>query len=107
MDPQPQERAMNGTKRLPWKEALRLFRERMGGLTDAKKAYLKSDRDARKALREALRFGPKTIPELTQQLNLPGEKVTWYVMALRRYGEIVEAGRAGDYFRYALKESER
>ena len=98
---------MNGTKRLPWKEGLRLFRERMGGLTDAKKAYLKSDREARKALREALRFGPKTIPELTQQLNLPGEKVTWCVMALRRYGEIVEAGRAGDYFRYGLKESER
>ena len=79
----------------------------MGGLTDANKSYLKADREARKALREALRLGPKTIPELTQQLNLPGEKVTWYVMALRRYGEIVEAGRAGDYFRYALKESER
>jgi hypothetical protein len=28
-------------------------------------------------------------------------------MALKRYGEVVEAGRAGDYFRYALKESER
>ncbi len=98
---------MNGTKQLEWREALRVFRERMGGLTDAKKAYLKEDRDARKALREALRFGPKTIPELTQQLNLPGQKVTWYVMALKRYGDIVEAGQAGEYFRYALKESER
>ena len=98
---------MNGTKRLPWREGLRVFRERMGGLTDAKKSYLKSDREARKAMREALRFGPKTIPELTQQLNLPGEKVTWYVMGLKRYGEIVEAGQAGDYFRYAMKESER
>ena len=98
---------MNETKRLQWREALRVFRERMGGLTDAKKGYLKADRDTRKAVREALRFGPKTIPELTQQLNFPGEKVTWYVMALKRYGEIVEAGQAGDYFRYALKESER
>lgn len=98
---------MNGTKRLEWREALRVFRERMGGLTEAKKSYLKSDRETRKAVREALRFGSKTIPELTQQLNLPGENVTWYVMALKRYGEIVEAGRVGDYFRYALKESER
>ncbi|HSB78047.1 MAG TPA: hypothetical protein VLM91_04620 [Candidatus Methylomirabilis sp.] len=98
---------MNGTKRLEWREALKVFRERMGGLTDAKKAYFKADRDTRKALREALRFGPKTIPELTQQLNIAGEKVTWYVMALKRYGEIVEAGQAGEYFRYALKESER
>ena len=98
---------MNGTKRMEWREALRVFRERMGGLTDAKKAYLKSDREARKAVREALRFGPKTIPELTHQLNLPGEKVTWYVMALKRYGEIVETGRVDEYFRYALKESGR
>jgi hypothetical protein len=95
------------TTRVEWREALRLFRERMGGLTEAKKAFLKSDREARKALREALRFGPKTIPELTLQLDLPGEKVVWYVMALKRYGEIVEAGRSGDYFRYALKEAER
>ena len=98
---------MTGTPRMEWREALRLFRERMGGLTDTKKAYLKADRDARKGLREALKFGPKTIPELRQQLGLPGEKVVWLVMALKRYGEVVEAGRAGDYFRYALKESER
>jgi hypothetical protein len=98
---------MNGTKRLEWREALRVFRERMGGLTDAKKAYLKSDREARKALREALRYGPKTIPELTHQLSLPGEKVMWYVMALKRYGEVVETGWAGEYLRYALKESGR
>jgi hypothetical protein len=98
---------MTQTTRVEWREALRLFRERMGGLTDAKKAFIKSDREARKSLRNALKFGPKTIPELTRQLDLPGEKVVWYVMALKRYGEIVEAGRAGDYFRYALKESER
>jgi hypothetical protein len=98
---------MNGAKRLEWREALRIFRERAGGLTDAKKAYLKADREARKAVREALRFGPRTIPELTQQLNLPPEKVTWYVMALKRYGELVEAGQVREYYRYALKESER
>ena len=45
---------MNGTKRLEWREALRVFRERMGGLTEAKKSYLKTDRDTRKAVREAL-----------------------------------------------------
>jgi hypothetical protein len=98
---------MAETKRVEWREALRLFRERMGGLTDIKKAFLKRDRETRKSLREALKFGPKTIPELTRLVDLPGEKVVWYVMALKRYGEVVEAGRSGDYFRYALKESER
>ena len=98
---------MSDTKRPEWRDALRIFRERMGGLTDAKKAYLKADRDTRKALREALKAGPKTIPDLSRQLDLPSEKAMWYVMALKRYGEVVEAGRAGDYQRYALKESER
>ena len=98
---------MSDTKRPEWRDALRMFRERMGGLTDAKKAYLKSDRDTRKALREALKSGPKTVPELSRQLDLPSEKAMWYVMALKRYGEVVEAGRAGDYLRYALKEAER
>jgi len=96
---------MNESKQPDWREALRLFRERMGGLTDAKKSYLKVDRDTRKAVREALKTGPKTVPELTTHLNLPGQNVMWYVMALKRYGEVVEAGQAGDYLRYALKES--
>ncbi len=89
------------------REALRLFRERMGGLTEAKKAYLKADRETRKAVRAALKSGPKTVPDLARQLDLPSEQVLWYVMALRRYGEVVEAGRSRDYPRYALKESAR
>jgi hypothetical protein len=32
--------------------------------------------------------------------------VLWHLMAMRRYGEVVEAGEAGDYVRYALKGGE-
>ncbi|HYL81845.1 MAG TPA: hypothetical protein VEU07_13585 [Candidatus Acidoferrum sp.] len=86
------------------REALRLFRERMGGLTEARKVYLKADRETRKALRAALKTGPQTVPDLARQLDLPSQQVMWYVMALRRYGEVVEVGRSRDYPRYALKE---
>jgi len=89
-----------------WREDLKVFRERMGGLTDAKKAYLKADRDARKAVREALKGGAKTVPEIAGQTQMSSQTVLWNVVALKRYGEIVEAGRAGEYLRYALKESE-
>ncbi len=95
---------MSESKR-DWRADLKTFRERMGGLTEAKKAYFKADRDTRKALTEALKSGPKTIPELTRHLKLPGPEVVWYVMALKRYGDVVEAGQAGDYLTYALKES--
>jgi hypothetical protein len=88
---------MNGTKRLEWREALRVFRERMGGLTDAKKSYLKSDRDTRKAVRRRS-DSVQDDPELTQQLPSGRER---HVVrhGHERYGHIVEAGRAGDYFR--------
>ena len=98
---------MSDPKQPEWRDKLRLFRERMGGLTDARKNYMKVDRDTRKALADALKTGPKTVPDLSRQLSLPSEKTMWYVMAMKRYGEVVEAGRAGDYYRYALKEVER
>jgi hypothetical protein len=90
-----------------WREALRRFRERMGGLTETRKAYAKADRDARKALREALKSGPTTVPALAAAAQLPSEDVLWHLMAMRRYGEVAEAGRAGDHYLYALKERER
>jgi hypothetical protein len=98
---------MNEIKRPEWREALKGFRERMGGLTETRKTYAKADREARKALREALKSGPKTVPALAGETALPGQDVLWYLMAMKRYGELVEAGQAGDYFLYALKERER
>jgi predicted transcriptional regulator len=90
-----------------WREDLKVFRERMGGLTEEKKAYGKEQRETRKALQSALKAGPRTVPELARETNLPSHKVMWYLMAMKRYGELVEAGEAGDYVKYALKESER
>ncbi len=98
---------MSESKQPQWREALKGFRERMGGLTEEKKAYLKAQREAGKALREALRSGPKTVPAIAAETKLAPRDVLWHRMALRRYGELVEAGRTGDYYLYALKEREQ
>ena len=90
-----------------WREDLKIFRERMGGLTEEKKAYGKAQREIRKALQDTLKAGPRTVPELARETNQPSHKVMWHLMAMKRYGELVEAGEAGDYVKYALKESER
>lgn len=87
-----------------WREDLKIFRERMGGLTESKKAKTKEQRDVTKAIQEALKGGPRTVPEIAAQTGLPSHKVLWYVMALKKYGKIAEAGQAGDYYRYAWKE---
>lgn len=89
-----------------WREDLRVFRERMGGLTEAKKAAGKDQRETLKAITEALTAGPRTVPEIAGATQLPTQKVMWFVMAMKRYGTLAEVGRAGDYLQYGLKEAE-
>ena len=55
---------------------------------------------------EALTEGPRTIPEIAQKLNYPSPEVTKWVMAMRRYGKVIEIpkNRADDYYQYKLVE---
>jgi len=98
---------MDESTRPEWRGALRVFRERMGGLTEKKKADHQVQRDALARIGKTLRAGPKTVPAIADETGLPRPEVLWYLMAMKRYGELVEAGRAGRYFLYALKEKER
>lgn len=88
-----------------WREDVKVFRERMGGLSEEKKAMVKDQRDTTKAIQGALKGGPRTVPEISAETKIPSQKVLWYVMAMKRYGKVAEAGQAGDYFRYELKEA--
>lgn len=94
-----------GEAKRNWCEDLKVFRERTGGLTEAKKAMAKEQRDTIKAILDALKSGPRTVPEITRETKIPGEKVLWYIMALKRFGKVAEDGQAGDYFRYQSKEA--
>jgi hypothetical protein len=85
---------------------IEILRDRMGGVSKELQASVKEQGRIRKALRSALAGGPRTVPELGAQCELPTPTVLWHLMAMRRYGEVVEAGEAGDYVRYALKGSE-
>ncbi len=96
---------MSETKR-NWREDLKVFRERMGGLTEAKRAYMKEQREILKAIQDALKGGPHTVPEITRATTLPSPTVMFYVMAMKRYGEVVEVGEAGDYLQYALSQAQ-
>lgn len=87
-----------------WQADLKLLRERMGGVTGQKKAWARQQTEELKAIRKVLKDGPHTVPEIAATTRIPGQKTMWYVMALKRYGEVKEAGREGDYFRYVLKE---
>jgi biotin operon repressor len=89
------------------KTPLTLLRERKGGMSDELKEYFKVQQQTRKGLRKALRDGPKSVPELAALLSLEKSAALWHVMAMRRYGEVIEAAERNGYPLYALKENKQ
>ncbi len=53
---------------------------------------------------DLLREGPKTIPEIAEDLERPSHEAMLWVMALWRYGTVVEVekNRTEEYFQYKL-----
>ncbi len=53
-----------------------------------------------------LREEPRTIPELAEALAAPSHEVVLWLMAMWRYGDVEETGKAGrdGYFHYRPKE---
>lgn len=54
---------------------------------------------------DLLREESKTIPELAEALGYPSHEVLLWVMALWRYGTVVEVrrGRNEEYFKYTFR----
>jgi len=55
---------------------------------------------------EALKEGPRTVPEIAAAIGSPTHEVVFWVMGMRRYGWLSEVkGSAADgYFRYHAEE---
>ena len=53
---------------------------------------------------DCLREAPRTIPEIAEVLTCPSHEILLWVMALWRYGTVVEVEkkRTEEYFRYKL-----
>jgi hypothetical protein len=43
------------------------------------------------------------VPELAHECGLEAGRVLWHLMAMRRYGEVTEAGERERYVLYVLK----
>ncbi len=60
----------------------------------------------KKAIKKALETGEKTIPEIASETGINQEDVTYYLMTMRKFHEVVE-GEIDDmdeYFYYKLPE---
>ena len=71
-----------------------------------------TNRDVREVIREepvmrarildALRDGPRTVPQIAEAIHAPTHEVVFWVMGMRRYGWLAEVkgSDADGYFRY-------
>lgn len=66
------------------------------------KAYNKIKKEIKKALEEK----PKSVPEVAKEINRPIDEVTFYLMTMRKYGdvEVDDIDDMDEYFYYKLKK---
>ena len=79
----------------------RLRSERKESITRAS-ARLKRQKKELRAIKERLKEGAGTVPQVAGVTGIPTPKVLWYFAALKKYGELVEDQKDGSYYRYAL-----
>ncbi len=87
-------------RRIP--RPIEVLRTRHGGLSKELREYFTERQRVKKAIATALAGGPRSVPELAQACGIAPPQAMWHVMAMRRYGEIVEAGERDDYVLYRL-----
>ncbi len=87
-----------------WAQTLvRLREERKETVTRAQ-ALLKEQQVKRKAIRNAMKDGPKTVPEVADLTGFSSHDVMWHMMAMRKFDLIEELDMDGEYYRYQLKQ---
>lgn len=69
-------------------------------------SQVKSQKKTIASLLDALRSGPKTVPEIAQLTGLPTQEVLWWMASLKKYGRIMEGEKRGAYFTYRLVQGE-
>jgi len=88
------------------KRPIDVLKESVGGVSKELLERYKAQNRVLKAIRGALKSGPKTVPDLEEELKLSTNTIFWYLMAMRKYGEVEEIEERGSYIAYGLKKEE-
>jgi hypothetical protein len=83
-------------------EAMKRLREERKIFIDQARNLIKEQSTSFKKIKEHLAGEGGTIPELAEKTGMPPAEVLWYVMALKKYGQVVEGAKEDDYYKYQL-----
>jgi len=76
------------------------------GVNEEAVAISKRYREIKKKLIKILKEGPKTIPEIVKVMEMPASEVVFYLMTVRKYGDISvgEIDDMDEYYYYQLNK---
>jgi hypothetical protein len=86
----------------PGQEVLRALRAERQEWVARASATARATRKAMAAVRQRLAAAGATIPEIAEAAGLPPDRVLWLVASMKKFGEVAEADKDGDFYRYAL-----
>ncbi|QTA82573.1 Uncharacterized protein dnl_49500 [Desulfonema limicola] len=81
---------------------MKVLRKTRKELIKKASALVKEQKESLKAIKAQLEQGAKTVPEVSEAAGMPADQVLWFMSAMKKYGEIIEAGKDGSFYRYAL-----
>ena len=84
------------------KAALKQLRQERAAFIETAKAKIKSQNKVLRAIEARIKTEAKTIPEIASSMDMPTSLVLQYVSTMRKYGQVAEDEKDGDYFRYKL-----
>ena len=84
------------------KEALKRLRQVRKASIDKAREMIKDQNRIIKSIKALITSEGKTVPEIASASQISTSRALWYIMALKKYGLVVEGAKDGDYFKYQL-----
>jgi predicted transcriptional regulator len=95
---------VKNTKENKQKKPIQLMRERYGDVSEELKIKTRTQSKVHKTIKDSIKSSYKTIPEISQLTDIPSQEVLWHLMAMKKYGMIMEGEERDGYYEYKLKE---
>ena len=86
---------------------LKRLREEHKETVTRTQALLREQKAIRRQICKHMREEPKAVPEIAEMAGLPADQVLWQVMAMKKYGLVVETGMCGEYYLYQRIEDKK
>ena len=84
------------------KDALKTLRQQRKESVDQARKMIKERNQQIAAIKSGLQAEPQTVPEMAAALGMDSATVLVVIAALRKYGEVAEDVKDGDYYKYRL-----